>query len=69
MKRVYRTDKISVYWDSEKCAHSGVCFSRLPQVFKPGARPWVKIQSADPLEIKRVIEACPSGALTCKLNR
>jgi uncharacterized Fe-S cluster protein YjdI len=68
MKRVYRNKDITVYWDSEKCIHSTVCMSRLPDVFKPRRRPWIDLQAADAGEIKRVIDTCPSGALTCKLD-
>jgi uncharacterized Fe-S cluster protein YjdI len=68
MKRVYHNDGITIYWDSSKCIHSGKCFSGLPEVFRPGKRPWVNIDAADALKIKRAIDRCPSGALTCKLN-
>lgn len=68
MKRVYSNDKITVYWDSDKCMHSGRCMGQLPHVFNMAKRPWVNIESADPKEIKRAIDNCPSGALTCKLK-
>ena len=69
MKREYSNDYITVYWDSEKCTHVRYCWLNLPEVFKPRERPWVKINGADPLEIKKVVECCPSGALTCKLKK
>jgi uncharacterized Fe-S cluster protein YjdI len=69
MKRVYSNDKITVSWDSEKCVHSGNCFSLLPEVFKPMRRPWVDIDAAEAEAIKRAIDKCPSGALTCKLHK
>ncbi len=69
MKRVYSNDKITVFWDSEKCVHSGNCFSHLPEVFKPMRRPWVIIDAADAEEIKKTIDKCPSGALTCKVHK
>ena len=69
MKRRYGNDRITVFWDSAKCRHAGHCFRNLPGVFRPGRRPWVDIEAATPEEIKRVVESCPSGALTCKLNR
>ncbi|MBN1690202.1 MAG: (4Fe-4S)-binding protein [Dehalococcoidia bacterium] len=69
MQRVYSNDKITVFWDSEKCIHSGNCFSTLPDVFKPIRRPWVDIDAADAEVIKKTIDKCPSGALTCRLHK
>ena len=68
MEKVYGNKKISVHWDPEKCRHAGHCFRNLPEVFRPGERPWVDIEAADADEIKRVVDGCPSGALTCKLH-
>ena len=64
MKRTYSNDKITVYWDSDKCIKSGECDSRLPQVFDVNRRPWVNLDAADVEEIKRAIDACPTGALS-----
>jgi len=69
MKRVYHNDKITVYWDSDKCTHSAVCISCLPDVFNIRKRPWVNINQADAEEIKRTIDKCPSGALSYKLHQ
>jgi uncharacterized Fe-S cluster protein YjdI len=69
MKKVYSNDKISVFWDSDKCIHSGNCFSNLPEVFKPMRRPWVIIDAAEAEAIRETVAKCPSGALTCKMTR
>ncbi len=66
MKRSYSKGKITVFWDSDKCTHSGVCDNWLPQVFNPQKRPWVNLDGADIETIKRVIDCCPSGALSYK---
>lgn len=63
MKRTYANDKIKVFWDSEKCIHAGYCTGGLPQVFDTSKRPWIDINGADPEEIKRVVDLCPTGAL------
>jgi uncharacterized Fe-S cluster protein YjdI len=55
-----------VYWDSDKCQHSGNCINGLPEVFDIGRQPWIDINAADIETIKRVVHRCPSGALTCK---
>ncbi|MGA2157608.1 MAG: (4Fe-4S)-binding protein [Dehalococcoidia bacterium] len=68
MKRVYRKDGITIYWDSSKCIHSGECFAALPEVFSPRKRPWVNIDAAEARKIKQAVDRCPSGALTCQLD-
>jgi uncharacterized Fe-S cluster protein YjdI len=66
MKRRYSNNKIIVLWDSDKCIHSGMCDGQLPEVFDPSKRPWVNLRGADVETIKRVIDDCPSGALSYK---
>lgn len=63
MKRTYETDKLRVFWDSEKCTHSAICTNRLPDVFDVMKTPWVNINGATAKDIMRVVDACPSGAL------
>jgi uncharacterized Fe-S cluster protein YjdI len=62
--REYVGAGITVHWDSGRCIHSGNCWRGAPTVFQPGARPWVTLDGADANEVARVIETCPSGALT-----
>lgn len=64
MKREYSNDKITVLWDSDKCIHARECVDRLPRVFNVKKRPWVNLDAADAEEIKRVIDYCPTGALS-----
>ena len=63
MERVYENERIRVIWDPDKCMHSAICTQGLPQVFDMHKRPWVDINAADVEDVKRVIDACPSGAL------
>src|SRR3954447_3986810 len=39
------------------------CFQRLPDVFDPWSRPWVRPEAADPDTLADVVMRCPSGAL------
>jgi len=64
MKRVYENEKLRVHWDSDKCFHAANCTQGLPGVFDVNKRPWIDVDAADAEEIKRVIDSCPSGALT-----
>ncbi len=61
--RSYRTDRIEVTWAPGKCIHAGECFRTSPEVFDPGARPWVRPDAASPDEIEDTVSLCPSGAL------
>jgi len=61
--RTYRTERIEVTWAPQRCIHSGECFSNLPEVFDPRARPWIRIRSGDPDLIEDTVARCPSGAL------
>jgi uncharacterized Fe-S cluster protein YjdI len=61
--RRYRTDRIEVTWAPDLCVHAAECFGRLPEVFDPGARPWVRPGAADPEEVESTVLRCPSGAL------
>jgi len=60
----YTNGEIIVYWKPEKCVHSQNCVRGLPQVFDRSARPWINLENADTEDIIRVVESCPTGALT-----
>lgn len=62
--REYVGAGITVHWDSGRCIHCGNCWRGAPTVFRPGARPWVNLDGASADEVARVIDTCPSGALT-----
>jgi uncharacterized Fe-S cluster protein YjdI/CDGSH-type Zn-finger protein len=63
----YCSDKIAVCWNPDKCIHAGECVRGLPQVFNRENHPWVNIKGADSEEIMKVIDRCPSGALSYKV--
>ncbi len=60
----YRTKQIVVSWAPERCVHSANCLRGLPQVFDARRRPWIAIEAASADDIARVVETCPSGALS-----
>jgi len=66
--RSYTNGEITVFWKPEKCWHAAACVSNLPKVFDVKRRPWVDIDAAPSEEIARVVELCPSGALTYQWN-
>jgi len=63
-RREYEGDDITVHWDSDRCIHSELCVLGAPAVFDRGARPWVQLEGATADDVARVIDTCPSGALS-----
>lgn len=63
----YKNDQIIVYWFPEVCSHPGICLKLLPKVFNINQRPWINVNAAEPEEIIRCIDKCPSGALRYSL--
>ncbi|MGV6832178.1 MAG: (4Fe-4S)-binding protein [bacterium] len=64
----YSNGELTVIWQAHKCIHAAECVKRLPKVYKPKARPWINVENATSDELKNQIDACPSGALSYKLN-
>ena len=62
--RDYRSETLTVHWDSEVCIHSGNCVRALRSVFDPKRRPWIMVENADDEHIAEAVEGCPSGALS-----
>ena len=65
MHRLYETEDIVVFWDSEKCRHERKCRDGSPRTFDPMRRPWIDLNAAPTAEVWKAVSACPSGALTC----
>jgi len=60
----YQKDNLTIIWQPKKCIHSGVCVRKLPEVYDPKAKPWVRPENASVADLKDQIAACPSGALS-----
>ncbi|MEC4747560.1 (4Fe-4S)-binding protein [Methylomicrobium sp. Wu6] len=55
---------MQVTWNQNKCCHTGVCVSSLPEVFKVEDDQFViDTGKASEEEIKNVVYQCPAGAL------
>lgn len=63
---MYYGKDIEVMFNSEICAHSGICVKGLPAVFNLSKRPWIDADTDTAEAIARHIDKCPSGALTYK---
>ncbi len=67
-KHEYTNGELTVIWQPELCQHSGICVKTLPNVYKPGEKPWITAENATTDELKNQIAKCPSGALSFRMN-
>ncbi|HLW30951.1 MAG TPA: (4Fe-4S)-binding protein [Aequorivita sp.] len=62
----YSNGEITILWKHKKCIHSGICVKKLPKVYNPKDRPWIKPENATTEELIDQVPKCPSGALSIK---
>ena len=60
----YTNGEITVFWRSDLCIHSANCLLGLPRVFNSKRKPWINLTGTDSKEIMKVVDSCPSRALT-----
>ncbi|HNY03696.1 MAG TPA: (4Fe-4S)-binding protein [Bacteroidales bacterium] len=60
----FSNGEITVYWKADLCIHSANCLIGLPEVFNSKKKPWVNVHASNSKEIMKVIDRCPSRALT-----
>ncbi|MCK9421695.1 MAG: (4Fe-4S)-binding protein [Bacteroidales bacterium] len=60
----YSNGEVTVFWQSELCIHSANCLIGLPSVFNSKKRPWINVHASESKEIMKIVDTCPSRALT-----
>jgi uncharacterized Fe-S cluster protein YjdI len=62
-KKAYEGKSITVTFEAGRCLHAAECVNGLPEVFDPGARPWIRPDGTEAERLAEVVRRCPSGAL------
>jgi CDGSH-type Zn-finger protein len=60
----YEGKAITIHDNRGVCSHRGFCTDNLPTVFRMDKEPWIDPDGGEADEVARVIEMCPSGALS-----
>ena len=64
----YPKGDLTVLWKPKTCIHAAECVKRLPEVYKPDEKPWIQLENASQEALIDQINACPSGALSYRLE-
>ncbi len=67
MIKHYTQDDLTITWKPDICTHSGTCARSLSAVFKPKERPWIQMENSSNAEIMKVVDQCPSGAISYEI--
>lgn len=62
-RKQYRSERVVVSFDPERCIHARYCVRGLPEVFDPSERPWIRPDQAQSDRVAEVVMRCPTGAL------
>lgn len=68
LKKEYTNGELTIVWKPKLCKHAGFCVAKLPEVYNPKDRPWIKAENGSTEDLKHQIRTCPSGALGYYMN-
>lgn len=68
MEKKYESKKLTIFWKPDLCQHSGECVHGAPKVFEVDRKPWIIPENGTEEEIMKVIDKCPSWALSYKIK-
>jgi len=63
----HENDNIKVQFNPNICEHAAECVKGLPGVFDVKKRPWINVEGGSAADIAKVIDRCPTGALSYTL--
>ena len=66
--KTYSNEDIKVIWKPDVCIHSTKCWKSSLAIFNPKRRPWIDMFGGSTEEIIKIVDNCPSGALSYKRN-
>ena len=69
MEKSYETENLKIFLKPDICQHAGKCVHGAPKVFEVGRKPWIIPENGREEDIIKVIDKCPSGALSYKLKK
>ncbi len=64
----YTNGDLTVLWKPKLCIHAAICVKKLPEVYNPNEKPWIKAENASIGDLKSQISKCPSGALSYEMK-
>ncbi|MGB5531450.1 MAG: (4Fe-4S)-binding protein [Ignavibacteriaceae bacterium] len=67
-EKTYSNKEIKVIWKPDVCIHSTNCWKASLAVFNPKRRPWIDVSAGTTEEIIKIVDNCPSGALSYERN-
>jgi len=65
----YSNEEITVIWKPDVCIHSTNCWKASLKIFNPKRKPWIDMNAGTTEEIIKIVNNCPSGALSFKREK
>ncbi len=65
----YSNNEITVFWKPDVCIHSTNCWKASLKIFNPKRKPWIDMNAGTTEEIIKIVNNCPSGALSYKREK
>lgn len=63
-KITYVGEDVTIVYNPRLCSHAAECGRRAAHIFNPDQKPWIQPDNGSIEEIREVMAACPSGALS-----
>lgn len=67
-RKTYPNEDITVIWRPDVCIHSTKCWKSSLAIFNPKRRPWIDLSAGTTEQIIKILDNCPSEALSYERN-